>query len=146
MRNSFVAMAIAAVGVVGCGGVKGPEVATVSGTVTLDGKPLPNVNLQFVPEESGGSPSYGGTNADGKYQLLFNQNRKGAMLGKHRVQITTRERKLDEGGNPIGDEPVKLPAKYAKPDALTAEVFTGGNTVDFQLVSQPEPTGGKVRR
>jgi hypothetical protein len=149
MRRSFLMTAVVAASVmsVGCGRAKGPELATVLGTITLDGQPLPDMNIQFAPEETGGSPSFGGTNANGEYRLLFSQNRKGAMLGRHRVEITPRERKTDESGQPLGNEPAKLPVKYRKPGALTAEVKPGSNTIDFQLDTQPDPAAlGKKTR
>src|SRR5690606_23808547 len=33
----------------GCGGADGPELASVSGTVTLNGQPLPHAVVQFQP-------------------------------------------------------------------------------------------------
>jgi hypothetical protein len=147
MRSCFVATSLAAALIcAGCGKAQGPEMAAVTGTITLDGRPLPDVNIQFVPEASGGSPSFGGTNADGEYRLMFSQNRSGAMLGKHRVEIAAREQRLDEGGNPIGPEPVKVPAKYLKPGALTATVEPGSNTIDFPLDSQPDPAATGTKR
>ncbi|MDZ4685229.1 MAG: hypothetical protein SH850_09070 [Planctomycetaceae bacterium] len=148
MRSSFVTMAVVATSLMGfgCGKANGPELAPVLGTITLDGQPLPEMNIQFAPEATGGSPSFGGTNADGEYRLLFSQNRKGAVPGKHRVEITPRERKTDDSGNPIGQEPVKLPAKYRKPGALSAEVKPGANTIDFRLDSQPDPADAKKKR
>lgn len=121
----------------GCGKSGGPELAGVTGTVTLDGKPQPNLNLQFTPDGAGGAPSYGGTDENGLYKLMYGQGQPGAMLGKHNVTITAREPKLDEGGNPLpGQEAIALPAKYSKTGELTAEVKAGSNTVDFKLESK----------
>jgi hypothetical protein len=47
---------------VGCGKGKG----TVSGTVTLDGQPLPAGNITFIPSKGQGA---GGTIQDGKYSV-----------------------------------------------------------------------------
>jgi hypothetical protein len=118
-----------AVFLAGCG-PSGPTLATVSGKITLDGQPLPNVNVQFVPEK-GGSPSYGGTNANGEYELLHAQNRKGALLGKHLVDITAREQQIDDNGKPTGPKPVKLPQKQHP-----AEVKAGSNAINFDLKSE----------
>ncbi len=120
---------------VGCGQTEGPELAAVTGTIKLDGQPLTAANIRFIPEK--GSPSFGGTSENGRYKLLFNQHRAGAMLGKHRVEIEPREPKTDEQGKPLpGVQVVKLPKKYTKPGALIAEIKPGGNTVDFDLVSK----------
>lgn len=121
----------------GCGGNSGPELAEVTGTVTLDGQPLPRINLQFVPDTPGGSPSYGGTNADGQYRLAFSQDQTGAMLGRHRVDITVQDPEVDDNGNLVpGQVPPKIARKYFQPGALTAEIKSGDNTVDFALTSK----------
>ncbi len=120
---------------IGCGRTDGPELAAVTGTIKLDGQPLAKANIRFIPEN--GSPSFGGTSENGRYKLLFNQHRAGAMLGKHRVEIEPREPETDDHGKPLpGAQVIKLPKKYARPGALTAEVKPGGNTVDFDLVSK----------
>jgi hypothetical protein len=123
---------------VGCGRVDGPQLATVSGTVTLDGKPVPQVNITFVPETQGGSPSFGSTDANGKYTLLFSQDRAGAMLGKHRVEIEAQEPEVGDDGEPIAPaaEVVPIPVKFSQPGALSAEVKSGNNTIDFPLKSE----------
>ena len=51
---------------VGCGG---PHAAQVSGTVTLDNKPLPNANVTFHPAGRAGAVAYGQTDAQGGYVL-----------------------------------------------------------------------------
>lgn len=125
------------ISLVGCGRVDGPQVADVSGTVTLDGQPLPGVNIQFAPDGPGGSPSFGGTNQNGQYRLLFSPTKAGAMLGKHRVEITARETPRDEDGELLLNvKQVKLPKKYTKPGALTAEVQPGSNVINFDLLSK----------
>lgn len=125
------------ISLVGCGHQDGPELATVAGKITLDGEPLPRVNLRFVPETPGGSPSFGGTNANGQYKLLFNANRQGAMLGKHRVEIEPASPETDDDGKPLPTaKVVTIPKKYVQAGVLTAEVKGGKNTVNFELVSK----------
>jgi hypothetical protein len=73
----------------GCG-TKG--FAPVSGTVTLDGKPLPNASVNFQPLDSkqSGQGSVGKTDADGRYSLrVVVDNKAGAVVGKHRVSISS---------------------------------------------------------
>jgi hypothetical protein len=115
---------------VGCGG---GGYVPVSGTVQLDGQPLADAKLIFEPigdsaGNTAGSPSYGRTDADGRYTLRSPvADKNGAAIGKHRVRIVTatapeyteaqmtkaREtlRKQEEqGGNPaaeITDEQVR---------------------------------------
>ena len=58
--------------VCGCGGgvADQPELAAVSGQVTLDGQPLPNVILTFKPVGEGRSSS-GVSDEDGNYSLQY---------------------------------------------------------------------------
>ena len=71
---------------VGCGS-RGdrPELGTVTGRVTLNGEPLRNVEVSFVP--ASGRPSYGETNDDGIYELVYIRDVKGAKVGKHKVTV-----------------------------------------------------------
>lgn len=136
-QPAVVALALLTLSLAGCGRGDGPEVAEVSGIITLDGDPLPWVNIQFVPESPGGSPSFGGTNLDGKYRLLFTQDKAGAMLGRHRVEISPRESRLNEDDEKLPSEsPLEIPKKYLQPGALTADVESGSNVINFELSSQ----------
>jgi hypothetical protein len=125
----------------GCGGLK---TAQVSGTVKLDGKPLPNASVTFQPVGEGnlnpGPGSYGVTNDKGEYTLAVNPQTSGAVLGKHRVEITSR---IDDGqdNNPNEDRRTKardrVPAQYNIRSTLTYEVKSGPNTADWDLKSKP---------
>lgn len=125
----------------GCGR-DGPETAAVSGTITLDGQPVPGAVITFFPDDPTGSPSYGGTDLQGNYKLMFTFDKSGAMIGKQRVEIeTTKVSKRDaEEMQAEGLKPpvayVAIPNKYREPGALTAEVKRGGNRIDFALTSQ----------
>ena len=112
----------------GCGGDSGPELFDVTGTVTLNGKPLPNAEVTFQPKE--GAPSFARTDDEGKYELKYSRDRYGALPGSHEVSITTAAE--DDDGN-VADE--LLPAKYNIDTELTANVTDEGNPIDFQLES-----------
>ena len=70
----------------GCGRGNYPDVAVVTGVVTLDGKPVEGALVTFSPV--GGRTSSGRTGQDGSYALLYKKNVQGAILGEHRVSIT----------------------------------------------------------
>ena len=88
--------------------------AAVSGKVTLDGKPLARAGVTFQPIGSKdnlnpGEGSAAKTDDNGEYTLvLVFQAKKGAVVGKHRVEISTkpgdpqgtqkREFEVPEGG------------------------------------------------
>ncbi len=74
----------------GCGRKSNlPPLAEVTGTVTLDGEPLPGMYLQFVPNRSAGTvgpPAVGQIGSDGRYELRT-AGQMGALVGSHRVKI-----------------------------------------------------------
>jgi hypothetical protein len=128
----LISMALVTLGM-GCGRTNGPPLGTVTGTVTLNGEPVPGVNVIFIPENKG-SPSYGGTDEDGVYRLMFNRNRAGAELGKHNVLIESPQPETDDSGNPITSTvTVPIPQKYQQQGVLSAEVDPGRNEFDFEL-------------
>lgn len=132
LAPTLVVLAVALSGL-SCGSSDQPELGQVSGTVTMDGKPLPNAQVVFSPEK--GRPSMAITDESGKYALTYIRDVKGAVPGKHTVRITavrvsTSDR---EGAAPV-KEPI--PAKYNANTTLTAQVEPGENTVDFALESK----------
>lgn len=106
-----------------------PEVGTVTGTVTLDGKPLPGVVVAFQPETGRGST--GRTDEQGKYTLGYNAELDGAAVGMHKVTITTPT----EAPDPTGSFKEPIPAKYNAKTELTEQVNAGENVIDFDLKS-----------
>jgi hypothetical protein len=137
MRHRFLpmaAMCLALLELVLCGcGRTGPELGYVTGVVTLDGEPLPDAEITFHPETSGGSISIGSTNESGDYEMKFTRHREGAMLGEHLVQITTALERF-EGGRMIRAKE-RVPVKYNQRSELTATVEPGNNSIDFKLTS-----------
>ena len=71
----------------GCG-ESGPKLVPVSGTVTVDGKPMAGLVLSFLPDPSntGALPSENEVGSDGKYTAVT-QGRKGLVPGKYHVVI-----------------------------------------------------------
>ena len=113
-------------------GSDGPELAAVSGTVTLDGTPLPNALVVFNPGNA--RPSEGRTNDEGYYELQYTRERYGAIIGTHQVMITSKVG-VDEEGNEIVDEQELVPAKYNTETTLSQEVESGSHVFDFDLKS-----------
>ncbi|MFH1300279.1 MAG: carboxypeptidase-like regulatory domain-containing protein [Planctomycetota bacterium] len=115
----------------GCsgGGADTPELGRVSGTITLDGKPLSSATITFEPKS--GAPSVGMTDDSGHYELAYNPDTKGAVPGQHTVRIS----KFGEPGSP-NDTVDQVPAKFNKNSKQTAEVKPGENTINFDLDSK----------
>ncbi len=138
---------------IGCGGVAGPDLQTVTGKVTKGGKPLTGVTVTFSPVGPG--PSSGGiTNDEGKFVLLCQSGKAGAVVGKHKAVLMMSEapssapvgmeammaaRKASESkgsrGAPAKSTAVaSFPPEYANPQdtPLAYEVKAGAN--DFDIV------------
>jgi hypothetical protein len=123
-----------------------PELATVTGTVTLDGYPLAGAIVQFNPmfEETTTAPvaptvassSIGITDPMGRYTLMYIRDVPGAVPGMHRVQISNLTRR---------GLPLELP-QYNQQTTLERIVKRGDNpNMDFQLTEatkRPGPTYG----
>ncbi|MHC2069707.1 carboxypeptidase-like regulatory domain-containing protein [Bremerella sp. T1] len=137
---------------IGCA-ESGPPLGTVSGTVTMDGKPLPNAIVSFVPT-AGGRASVATTNESGEYQLAF-IDRMGALIGNHKVSITTAVQSDDEDFSEISSDDPRyeemlmtrrsdynnavvrepIPATYNAKSEIVKEVESGSNVIDFPLNS-----------
>ena len=66
-----------------------PDRVTVSGQVLIDGAPLSQGNIKFVPE--GARPSAGTIEEDGRFTLTCYDGNDGVIPGRHRVQISANE-------------------------------------------------------
>ena len=113
----------------GCGG--NPNLGQVTGTVTLDGKALPDASILFTPD-SGGATSYGKTDSSGHYRMMFSNTEAGAWVGKNRVIIRTGDVLPDNSGR----IPELVPSVYNSKSTLTEDVKAGANTIDFKLDSK----------
>jgi len=98
----------------------------------MDGAPLANALVSFAPEE--GRASQGITDSEGKYELLYIGNTKGAKVGSHKVYVTTY---VEDDSDPDAQNIKEtVPEKYNKATTLTADVKDGSNTFDFALESK----------
>jgi hypothetical protein len=129
----------------GCGGSGDqPELGLVTGTITLNGKPLSGIAVVFQPDS--GRPSRGMTDAEGKYELTYIRQTRGAKIGSNRVEIAPSEdgeaaeaeNQDDENQSPTkrpkSGKPT-IPARYNVRSELKVDVKSGSNTFDFKLES-----------
>jgi hypothetical protein len=113
---------------VGCS--KGPTIAEVEGTLKLDGKPVPNVRIMFMPDPQKGTVgaiSCGFSDEQGHFTLTYEDERPGAVVGWHKVVLLNGSINLyrtPRNGRRDDDDPVlkikpkaktgpKVPEKYA---------------------------------
>ena len=125
----------------GCGG-RGYDVAPVSGTVTLDQRPVAGVHVGFqpmAPDEEHlrpGPGSYGTTDENGRFRLeVVEPAQPGAVVGRHRVRFALSEEM------PAVEDDVGQPTKPRLADrfldgSITFDVPRGGTDhADFELES-----------
>lgn len=123
--------------VAGCGG-SGIERVEVSGTITLDGKPVESGSVLLIPLQDG--PTAGRAFTGGKFHIAQSD---GPSPGPYRVEITA----FRGTGEmiPDGDFPDKLeerqeqyiPARYNDQSELEVQVSAEGeNHWEFKLESQ----------
>ena len=129
----------------GCGG---PNTKSVSGTVTLDGKPLADATIQFVPDGAGRDAT-GQTDKNGYFSMSTFKPGDGVVAGNYKVVIAPPLGEVDKtvygtagdamnaaAVKPVTKKASSFPEKYRRPDLtpLTQEVPAKGK-VSFELKS-----------
>jgi hypothetical protein len=116
-----------------------PPTAEVSGTVTLDGQPLPGAMIMFLPDPKKGTKRASGVAASdekGHFDVTT-AGVKGALVGSHKIRVEARAKPKDETDTM---PPSLIPAKYNNPSTsgLHADVKADQkNVVDLALESKP---------
>jgi hypothetical protein len=124
------------VGIPGCDHV---QRGAISGRVTLDGQPIEEGSISFVPTAAGQDQAASSRIRQGEYSIA---QANGPGLGNMRVEI--RAARLTGRRNPPSDpalaaleaeyESVEtVPNRYNTESELTAEIKPGNNVVDFDL-------------
>jgi hypothetical protein len=114
-----------------------PPLGSVSGKVTLDGKPLPNATVRFIPleegnknsERKGASVALGFTDENGQYRLFYVKDTTGAAVGPSRVEI---EAKDQTGRNRVRPD-------FNVQSTLQREVKSGSQQIDFDVHGMDTP-------
>ena len=128
---------LAAVITSGCGGSGRPG-AQIRGTVTLDGEPIPDGSIAFLPMDVVQAKSTTGQIAEGKYEVT----QQSEVLGTHRVEIrAARPTGRMLPSFPPSKEPAEeleqyIPKIYNQNSTLTIDVQPGANEANFDLTSQ----------
>jgi hypothetical protein len=128
MRHCVTALLVIVVSTAGCGA--NGELADVRGKVTLDGQPLADAFVVYAPTQSG-TTSYGRTDSDGNYRMMFSDSEPGAWIGENLVRINTGDVGTDGGAGPKE----RVPAVYNRNTTLKVDVKADANTFDFDLKS-----------
>ncbi len=106
----------------------GPELAEVTGVVTLSGTPVPNIQVLFEPEADAGA-SRGLSDDEGKFKVYYPTNSPGAVPGKHRVQFLSMDADATKS---------IVPKRYAvgSPGIPVDVTATGPNEFSFDLAQK----------
>ena len=119
-------LVVFSVAVSGCSGsTDQPEVGEVTGVVTLDGKPVPGLNILFQPEA--GRAAVGMTNEQGEYELQYLDGVSGCKIGPNTVGFDWP---------PESPNAVAIPAKHTGPNAFKFDVKPGDNVFDITMTSK----------
>jgi hypothetical protein len=130
----------------GCGKGDYPEMAKVTGTVTYKGKPVPNMMVNFMP--TAGRPSWGKTDAEGKFEMIYDEDYKGVKMGHHKVYFTppatatiggpaskASRKAIAEAAGLTPDEMADIRSKYGLETTtkLEVDVKTDPEVLDLKL-------------
>ncbi|HVJ85142.1 MAG TPA: carboxypeptidase-like regulatory domain-containing protein [Caulifigura sp.] len=130
MRSCFVVGCVMAIAVILAACAKNAvETGEVSGVVKLGGRPLAEATVQFIPEQ--GRMSMATTDESGHYDLAYSGTRMGALVGRHKVRISTW--RAPDGDRNLPGAPERVPMKYNAASELTGEVKPGPNEINFDL-------------
>lgn len=121
----------------------GIERVSVEGRITVDGAPLENGSILFIPQGEVRGPTSGGRVKGGQFRI---KSERGPTLGLHRVEIRADDDLPDDLTEPTSftnydgfKPPVnRIPARYNVRSDLVVEIKAEGNhDVDFDLSTKP---------
>lgn len=118
----------------GCGGAG--DLARVEGRVTVGGKPVEGLLVEFQPTAEGGSPSAAITDARGHYELMYTFKKRGVMAGENIVTIRTAATFYEEECEQDDRQRAGSTTRVVTPEINVqrrATVEPGRNRIDFDL-------------
>lgn len=126
------------VSTLGCG--SGNKGAVVAGDVTLDGQPLAEGAIKFIPLPGTSGAVTGTEIKDGKYKLRAET---GAGIGPNRVEITAMRKSgkmvqapMGPPGTMVEMEVSAVAPRFNTASTLTYDVKPGENNADFAVESK----------
>ena len=106
-------------------GCNDSKIGTVSGVVLIDGEPIEMASISFYPAV--GRASVGRTNDKGEYVLNYTRGRKGALIGNHKVTISTKY-VAETNYNPSTNSEEGL-AKQSETDRIRASIVVDRSAI-----------------
>jgi hypothetical protein len=126
----------------GCGS-KDYELVPVSGHVSLDGKPVPNVGVMFVPlakstdNPNVGPGSLGRTDAQGHFKLETALGDQGAVPAEHVVRLSIAE---NPGGEADGEDVTPEGNTQRRPKRSAVNLPANARDGSLRFTVPPEGT------
>ncbi|MBN9118794.1 MAG: hypothetical protein J0I06_06485 [Planctomycetes bacterium] len=118
-------------------GCSGDNRSEVSGTVKVNGQPVAEGAINFIPTAGNTGAGAGAVITNGKYHIPRSA---GAAAGKNRVELrafkNTGRKVQDPTGAPgaLADERVMIfPPEYNDRSTLVRDVKSGSDTIDFDI-------------
>ena len=111
-----------------------PPTHSVSGVVTVDGQPVADAIVSFLPD-NGQYPANGSTDASGRYNLTSFTRGDGAMEGSFRVTIVKYEKEGEDNATGSAEKPV---AEEAESEETGNEGYVPAGMVVSQYDTGPK--------
>jgi len=124
IRYLLVFVATTAFVMVGCSDGR-LERVPVSGTVLIDGKPVPHGSIRFVPMN--GRPAEGRLDENGRFTLSCFKDNDGTVLGPHKIAVYGYEQV-----NP-SEKRWHAPKSYTNPETSGLQQEIVGPTEDLEI-------------
>ena len=138
IRRLFFSLSVIAIAtfITGCSSNEsGPKLLQVTGTVTLDGQPIPEANILFK-DPNGENKSYFASVKEGSFSTKIEAGKRIAIISANRQS----KDKMVDNAEGTGKEPAMeqyLPAKYNEKSTLEIEVKPDSeNQFPFDLKSK----------
>jgi hypothetical protein len=146
-RRQGLALA-ACVSLAACGCSRSVPLGQVEGTVRLDGQPIGQVMVVFVPEDKNLPQSLGVTDDQGHFKLRCNNGRAGAAVGESRVTLVDAataavpKGREEDPPDPSQIAPSRIPTVYnrATQTPLRQAVAAGPQTITLDIPADKKAT------
>ncbi|MDR1958590.1 MAG: hypothetical protein LBQ54_06060 [Planctomycetaceae bacterium] len=118
------------VGISGCEKSRRLKTEYVEGVVTLDGLPISNVTLTFIPSGTAGESANGYSDEKGGYKLssINGDAEKGALEGEYKITLTKVEVTEYKEGDPKAPKDSQGRPYYVTQKELIPKVYTNAST------------------
>lgn len=126
-----ISMGMLVLATLGCGGSDFPDPIPVTGTVTINGKPVEGAKVTFL-SQTGGRSASGTTDASGKYSLTTFNTNDGAIPDEYTITIAKYD--AADTGEGIDDTEGEMGSDY---DAMMMASASGEGDIDKKASKLP---------